>query len=119
MATCIFVEAELFYMAYNSQKQAANLVRVQNFLDAILVYNLDSQTTQQYAQLKADLMKRFGPKEKEKRRRFTLSHLGVSENDLWIAAIALRYNLTIVSADADFVRIRQVRSFALENWLAV
>ncbi len=39
------------------------------------------------------------------------------ENDLWIAAIALQNNLTVVSSDSDFLRIQQVRKFALESWV--
>jgi tRNA(fMet)-specific endonuclease VapC len=42
--------------------------------------------------------------------------LGVGENDLWIASIAIQNNLTIVSADGDFKRIREVWNFALESW---
>ncbi|MCM2405099.1 hypothetical protein MMC39_03585 [Anabaena sp. CCAP 1446/1C] len=41
----------------------------------------------------------------------------MSENDLWIAAIALRHSLIIVSCDSDFERMRQVREFSLENWV--
>ena len=117
VATCVFVEAELLYMAHYSQKQAANLTRVQNFLDAISVHSLDTQAIREYAHLKADVMRHFGPKEKSKRRHFTLSQLGVSDNDLWIAAIALRHNLTIVSADTDFRRLQEVRPLRVETWL--
>lgn len=39
-----------------------------------------------------------------------------SENDLWIASVAIRHELIVVSADADFVRMKQVWSFPLESW---
>ncbi|MEH1967163.1 hypothetical protein [Nostoc sp.] len=36
---------------------------------------------------------------------------------MWIAAIALRHHLTIVSQDSDFERMRQVRELSCESWL--
>lgn len=62
-------------------------------------------------------MKQFGPKEKTKRRKTKITELGFDENDLWIAAIALQHNLTIVSADSDFQRIQQARALSVECWL--
>ena len=41
----------------------------------------------------------------------------VDEHDIWIAATALRYSLTVVSTDSDFERMRQVRAFNLESWV--
>lgn len=116
VATCIFVEAELLFMAYNSQQREANLVRVQTFLNAIRVYGVDQQTAHYYARLKADFMALYGPKEKSKRRRTKIEQLGVGENDLWIAAIALRHGLTVVSIDSDFPRLQTVEPFPLEDW---
>ncbi|MCC5644109.1 hypothetical protein LC607_14355 [Nostoc sp. CHAB 5824] len=48
------------------------------------------------------MFNQFAPKEKSKRRKTKITDLGFGENDLWIAAIALQQNLTIVSADSDF-----------------
>jgi tRNA(fMet)-specific endonuclease VapC len=62
-------------------------------------------------------MKQFGPKEKSKRRKTKITELGFDENDLWIAAIAMQHNLTIVSADSDFQRIQQARALSVESWL--
>ncbi|MFH7031093.1 MAG: PIN domain-containing protein [Heteroscytonema crispum UTEX LB 1556] len=41
--------------------------------------------------------------------------IGISENDLWIAATALGHSLIFVSCDRDFERMREVRHFPLEN----
>ncbi|WP_280514236.1 PIN domain-containing protein [Anabaena sp. PCC 7938] len=62
-------------------------------------------------------MKQFGSQDKRKRQTTKLTEIGISENDLWIAAIALRHSLIIVSCDSDFERMRQVREFSLENWV--
>jgi len=43
--------------------------------------------------------------------------LGFQDNDLWIAALAERYELTLVTSDSDFKRLSQVGNFAIENWL--
>lgn len=104
-------------MAQHSQQRAANLARVQAFLEDIRLYFIDEATTDIYGQFKAEIIARFGPRERSRRRQTRIEELGVGENDLWIAATALRHNLTIVSSDSDFERMRQVRAFPLENWL--
>jgi tRNA(fMet)-specific endonuclease VapC len=37
---------------------------------------------------------------------------------LWIAAIAIRHGLTLVSADSDFERVAQVEDLRVERWWA-
>ncbi|MBN4003760.1 PIN domain-containing protein [Nostoc sp. LPT] len=41
----------------------------------------------------------------------------IGENDLWIAATALRHSLILVTSDSDFQRMRQVRKFPVESWI--
>ncbi len=118
VATCVTVRGELIYMAYNSERVVENLAQVHSFLADIRVYVIDEQTADLYGELKGAVMRHFGPKEKSKRRRVTIQQLGVGDNDLWIVAVALQHGLTVVSVDADFARLQQVRPFALENWLA-
>ncbi len=118
VATSVIVWGELMFMAYNSQQKTTNLVRIEEFLSGINIYYLDQETADIYGQFKAEIIEHFGPKEKSKRRRTRIENLGIGENDLWIAAIALRNGLTIVSADSDFQRLAEVRELAVESWFS-
>ena len=61
---------------------------------------------------------RTGPKEKKKRRRYTLQKAGISENDLWIAAVAIANDMTILSCDSDFKRIQEVQpNLHVTSWI--
>src|SRR5438128_1954785 len=118
VATSAVVRGELIFMAWKSQQTASNLHRVEEFLQDIEVYPIDDETANTYGRLKAGLLDRFGPKEKAKRRRARIEDVGITENDLWIAASAKRHGLTLVSSDSDFERIGQVENLLLENWLS-
>lgn len=117
IATCVIVQGELTYMIENSVQRETNLASLTEFIEDIRVYGVTEDTANIYGQLKAALMRQFGPQEKSKRRKTKVTDLGFDENDLWIAAIALQNCLTVVSADSDFQRIQQVRTFSVESWL--
>ena len=106
------------FMAENSEQRGSNLARVQTFFQDIRLYFMDEETADIYAQFKAQIIARFGPRERSRRRRTKIEEVGVSDNDLWIAATALRHGLTVVSSDSDFERMREVRAFPLDNWLS-
>jgi tRNA(fMet)-specific endonuclease VapC len=46
----------------------------------------------------------------------TMSRLAFSDNDLWIAAIALCHGRAVVTADRDFDRMAQVVGLSVETW---
>jgi len=116
LAISAITEGELLYMAENSQQIEENLTVVEEFLEDIAIYDVDDRVSHVYAKLKARIMLEFAPKDKNKRRKTKITNLGVSENDLWIAATAIENTLITVSADRDFQRIQQVWNFPLENW---
>ncbi len=116
VATCVIVLGELVFMAQRSERRETNLLRVHKFLKAIGVCPVDEETADIYGRLKADILDRFGPREKAKRRKTRIETLGFSDNDVWIAAIAECRGLILVSADSDFERISQVGGFAVERW---
>lgn len=107
---------ELIFMIERSKKVAENYQRFSPFLDNINIYLIDQDISDCYGRLKARILQHFGPKDKKQARKTTIQKLGFSDNDLWIAATAISYGLTVVSADSDFVRIQEVQTLALENW---
>lgn len=117
ITTCVIVQGELVDMAERSQRRESNLAVVNRFLQGIYIYSIDESTATIYGQLKAALFNEFAPREKSKRRKTTITNLGFGENDIWIAAIAIQNNLTLVSADSDFVRIKQVKNLTIESWI--
>lgn len=118
ISICVIIKGELLFGAKNSEKMAANLRRVEAFISSVDVYDIDASISEIYADIKANLYRKFGPQEKKKRRKFRLQHLGISDNDLWIACVAIRQGRVLLSNDTkDFLRIQAVSELKLENWL--
>ena len=116
IATCTIVQGELIFMVEFSNQRAINLRRVEALLSRITVFPIDGEVADWYGSLKAKLLDRFGPKAKAKRRKVTLANIGVSDNDLWVAAVARRQGCVIVSNDSDFARIAEVTDLVVETW---
>lgn len=112
----IITYAELFYMTEKSEQNLQNRRAVETFLTAVDLYFIDEETALIYSQLKASIFGRFAPKDKNKRRQTSMSNLGFTDHDLWIAATAIQHELTLVSADSDFKRINEVQPLSLESW---
>lgn len=115
--TCSIVAGELLFMAYNSDQFDNNLKRVTAFLTRITVHTVDDEAAHIYGNTKAALIKKFGPKEKKERRKYKLTQLGISDNDLWIASVALAQNLIVLSQDSDFAKIKEVSALKVECWI--
>lgn len=116
VATCVIVAGELVYGAARSREADENTWAVNQFLDLLDVIPVSLAAAGEYGRLKAALLKRFGPREHARRRDFDLAKLGFSDNDLWIAAIALERSAVLVSSDRDFARIAEVADLGIENW---
>ena len=117
LTSCVIVQGELMFMVEKSSQKEHNRRQVRQLLERLTVLQIDGETADIYGYLKALIVNHFGPKEKAKRRKVTIERLGFTENDLWIAAIAKRHGLTIVSADGDFERVKEVTDLVVENWL--
>jgi len=81
------VLGELYYGAYNSNRQKTNLERIDAFKSNVSILYVDDTTARFYGQIKKGLKKKGRP---------------IPENDIWIAGIAIQYELTLVTRDRHF-----------------
>ncbi len=95
--SCITI-GELYFGAYNSQQVANNVKQIKDFIAINAVLQCDENTADQYGQIKRLLRAKGRP---------------IPENDIWIAATALQFGLTLVSRDAHF---KEVDRLLLEAW---
>jgi len=92
------VVGELFFGAEKSARAEENRRRVDRLIEVCPVVPMDVGTARRYGELKATLRRRGGP---------------IPENDVWIAASALRFELALVSGDRHFDGIEGLR---VEDW---
>lgn len=89
---------ELQYGALKSARSTVNTARVSEFALESTVLSIDRRTATEYGRIKAVLRERGRP---------------IPENDIWIAALALQHDLTLVSRDQHF---GHVDSVITETW---
>ena len=85
---------ELFYGARKSTRTQENLQRVEDLVAETPVLACGTETARLYGAVKNVLRLKGHP---------------IPENDLWIAAIALEYNLTLVTRDSHFAEIADLQ----------
>jgi tRNA(fMet)-specific endonuclease VapC len=83
----IIAVGELLFGAYNSGRRQANLVRAREFSGSVRVLYCDDDTADWYGRIRHQL-KEFGRP--------------IPDNDIWIAAIAMQYDLVLASKDGHF-----------------
>ncbi len=89
------VIGELYYGAYKSGRPEENRQTVAAFAAARVILNLDSSTGDAYGQIKHALRLKGRP---------------IPENDIWIAALTLRYDGILITRDAHFSEIENLRT---------
>ena len=92
------VVGELYFGAYKSTKREENLAAVNAFVTGRVVLRPDITTANTYGEIKAAIRAKGRP---------------IPENDIWIAAIAVQYDLTLLTRDEHF---KQVAGLKLKNW---
>lgn len=84
------VLGELFYGAYKSKKVEENLSRLKDLINASPVLSPDSLTAQYYGQIQTKLKVKGTP---------------IPQNDIWIAATALQYQIILATRDDHFQEV--------------
>ena len=92
------VLGELIFGAYKSRRADENLARVDELAAGSAILNCDASTGRYYGKIKNNLRLKGRP---------------IPENDIWIAAIAQQYGLTLISRDVHF---SEVDDLLLEVW---
>lgn len=82
----------------------------------MIIYDLDRDTAIIYAKLKSAILNHFIPKARDKRRNTNIGSLGFKDNDLWISAIAIQYDLILVSKDSHIQRLNNIEGLKVESW---
>jgi tRNA(fMet)-specific endonuclease VapC len=109
-----------------SEDRPAEHQALRAFVDRHLPMVLDIRKTTRiyYGMLRARLFETYAPREKRRRGLrpeqlidpVTSRELGIQENDIWLAAQALEFNLVLVTNDT-MERIRDVcKELQIENW---
>jgi tRNA(fMet)-specific endonuclease VapC len=88
------VIGEMYYVAHQSARPRDNTVRVTDFSQTSSVLVCDAETGRWYGIIKDLLRQKNTP---------------IPENDIWIAALALQYGLTLVTRDPQFGEITNLR----------
>jgi tRNA(fMet)-specific endonuclease VapC len=94
---CI-VLGELYFGAHKSLRIQENLARIDEFAISNTVLACDTDTAKRYGYIKNRLKEKGHP---------------IPENDIWIAAIALQYALTLVTNDTHFDMVENLK---VEMW---
>jgi tRNA(fMet)-specific endonuclease VapC len=95
---CPTVIGELAFGAEKSSNTEANRVRIDGLIELCPVVPQDIETAYRYGAVKAALQRKGKP---------------IPENDLWIAACALRYGLILAARDSHF---GYVDGLQVEDW---
>lgn len=92
------VLGELYFGAEKSEQVQQNVARADNFARETDVLACDAGTARWYGIIT---------------NRLKLKGRPIPDNDIWIAAVALQYDLVLVTRDAHFAEVQDLK---LERW---
>jgi tRNA(fMet)-specific endonuclease VapC len=88
------VLGELYSGAARSARPAKNLGQIQTLLEGVIVLTVDEETARHFGEISS---------------RLAEAGSLIPQNDMWIAACAMQWGLTLASADAHFSRIEGLK----------
>ena len=89
---------ELYFGAHRSARASENLALIEEFATHNVVLGCDTETARHYGEVKNALSDKGRP---------------IPENDVWIAAVAIQHDLTLITRDAHFAEVDNLRA---ESW---
>ena len=89
----VTVLGELFYGAYKSSNTVKHLNQIQKFIGNCTIVEIDATTCEFYGRIKTALYLKGKP---------------IPENDIWIAATAMRHNLLLFTTDDHFKEVDDI-----------
>jgi tRNA(fMet)-specific endonuclease VapC len=89
------VVGELYYGVFNSQRAAENLARLETALSKQIILPCTRDTGREFGLIRSELKAKGRP---------------IPENDIWIAASAREHQLTLVTRDAHFAHISNLKT---------
>ena len=92
------VLGELYYGAWKSSQKEANSAKIDALAAKSAVLPIDALTARQFGHIKSALRAKGRP---------------IPENDIWIAALAKQYGLTLLTRDDHF---KDIDGIKLEDW---
>ncbi|MEO0059425.1 MAG: hypothetical protein RLZZ312_1072 [Bacteroidota bacterium] len=98
VSVSVIVVGELIYGAENSPQIKKHVNQVESLLANMIVIDIDLDTAKIYAKIRSELKKSGKP---------------IPENDIWIAATAIKNNLTLITNDRhfDFIKVLKCKEF--------
>lgn len=94
------VVGELYFGAFKSSKIKENVTRINEFALKNEILSCDQHTAKIYGEIKSGLKSIGKP---------------IPENDIWIAATAMQYNLTLITRDSHFNYVSGLSSEIFEE----
>ena len=93
------VLGELYFGAGKSKRRMQNIERIDELVATTTILGTDTDTARYYGQMKTKLRQKGKP---------------IPENDIWIAALALQHDLMLITRDAHFEHVEDLRVMAWE-----